>query len=102
MLSKYGAIKARKTLQNAITDAIDTLLNDGRVYKATRYLQPNLIVRATYAQKPVQGGNFSVILTAGKPNSKEHEFVKQCKKAKEPFPVKKIQIKLFPVKRTSK
>jgi hypothetical protein len=35
------------------------------------------------------------VFTIGKPNYEEREFIKKCKKAGEPFPVKKIQVKFY-------
>ena len=71
--------------------------------KATKYLAPNHIVRATkkrygYARGPKE--NFEIILTIGKPNYAEREFVKVCKKAGEPFPVKKVQLRFPAPKKT--
>jgi len=40
-----------------------------------------------------------MVVTYGAPNYIEAKFVKVCKKAGEPFPVKKIQFRPFPKKR---
>lgn len=69
---------------------------------ATIFQDEKSIVRAT--RKLVNGkvpgfGNIEVTLTIGKPNYKERNFVKQCKKAGEPFPIKKIQLKFPPKKK---
>jgi hypothetical protein len=39
------------------------------------------------------------IVTIGKPNYAEREFVKKCKQSGEPFPVKRLQLKFYPVKK---
>lgn len=39
------------------------------------------------------------VLKIGKPNYLERDFVKMCKKAGEPLPVKKVQIKHYPKKK---
>ena len=80
---------------NAVSQVIETLLRLNAV-KAVKYLAPNHIVRAT--RKTFRGkiyqGNIEIILTIGHPNYIERDFVRDCKKAGEPFPVKKIQFKL--------
>jgi hypothetical protein len=78
------------------TEVIRDLLVFGAV-KATKYINPKLIVRAT--RKLCHGrfdrGNIEIILTFGRPNYIEREFIKLCQKAKEPFPIKKVQLKLY-------
>lgn len=67
---------------------------------ATKYIAPDQIVRATRIGKPdKRNKNVSVVLTFGKPNYSEQLFIKKCKKAGEPFPVKKVQLKFWPKKR---
>jgi len=76
-----------------------------KVVKATKYISPKLIVRAVRKQfhKRIQKGNIEIYLTIGKPNWAEREFVKLCQKAKEPFPLKNIQLKLYnPIKKKLK
>jgi len=66
-------------------------------YKATKYLNEKLTIKATKKRykKGVVHGAIDIVFTVGKPNYEEREFIKKCKKAGEPFPVKKIQVK-FP------
>lgn len=76
---------------------ITSLLMENAV-KATEYVRPNLICRATrrlVGKRLVHNRNIEITLTVGKPNYAERDFVKKCIKAKEPFPVKKLQIKLY-------
>lgn len=71
---------------------------------ATKYIDKNFIVRATrkLSQKKIdKRQNAEVILTIGRPNARESLFIKQCKKAGESFPIKKIQLKFPPKKRSS-
>lgn len=85
-----------KTALKVITALIGT---NARV--ATFYLTPSWIVRATrilYRGKISMRGNVAIRLTIGRPNYSERAFIAKCKKAGEPFPVKKIQFK-FPAKR---
>lgn len=78
---------------------IDAIINGQNVIKATEYVSPKLIVRAvrkTYGKKlPRKTDNTEIILTIGRPNYAEREFVKLCQRANEPFPVKKVQIKVY-------
>lgn len=84
------------------TEIIEALVSDkDRVIKATKYVSPNFIVRATrktYGKKILKG-NIELYLTIGKPNYAEREFIKQCKKAKLPFPVKPIVLKVYSPKK---
>lgn len=66
--------------------------------KATEYRSPKLIVRATrklFGKKIIKNHNFEIVVTVGRPNYVEREFVKMCVKSGEPFPVKKVQVKLY-------
>ncbi len=69
----------------------------GDVVRATKYISPTLIVRGvrTRVGKKILSGNIEVTLTIGKPNYLERDFIKLCKKAGEPFPVKKVQLKMY-------
>lgn len=87
--------------QEAVIQVTNAIINTEDVIKATKYISPILIVRAvrkTYklvGRKPNTKGNIEIILSIGKPNYVEREFIALCKKAKEPFPVKKIQLKTW-------
>ena len=72
------------------------LLNNA--VKATEYVNPTLICRATRkrsGKKIDHRHNIEIILTVGKPNYVERDFIRKCKKAGEPFPLKKIQLKVY-------
>ena len=94
----------KKIPMSAISDTIEALLR-AKGIKATKYLAPNLIVRAvrpTYKfnnKRPDYSGKVELVLTIGRPNYIEREFVKVLKKAKEPFPVKKVILKLYTPKK---
>lgn len=69
---------------------------------ATKYLSDRLVVRAT---RRLYGGkilpkhyNTEVVITVGRPNYRERQFIKECKRAGESFPVRKIQLR-FPRRR---
>ncbi len=68
--------------------------------KATKFLGPNLTVKATRQGKfDRRCRQQTFILTIGKPNYAEREFIKKCRKAGEPLPVKKVQLKSQPQRR---
>jgi hypothetical protein len=78
----------------AIPETIGMLIEQ-RARLAIKYLSPKLIVRA--CRKRYRGkilkGSIEIILTIGKPNYKEREFIKKCKKVGEPFPIERVQLK---------
>lgn len=77
---------------------VETLISENAV-KATYYISPKEIIRAVRTRyggknkKIDKKSNIEISLTIGKPNYLEREFIEKCKEAKEPFPIKKIQIK---------
>lgn len=90
-----------KIPMNAVTHTVEMLLRQ-EAHRATKYLSEKEVVTATrklFGNKiDKRDRNIEIILKIGRPNYIEREFIKQCKKAGEPFPVKKIQLK-FPPKR---
>jgi hypothetical protein len=70
---------------------------------ATKYIDEKTVVKATWRHKP-NGRNSreEMVVTFGVPNYLEVIFIKKCKKSGEPFPVKKIQIRAWPVYRVKK
>lgn len=78
---------------------VDFVLN-GEYRKATKYLSPTLVIKATLRGKRDRRNSAdTVLVTVGSPNYLERQFIKNCKKAGEPFPVKKIQLKADKPKR---
>lgn len=70
---------------------------------ATLYLEPRLVVRATWRHKPKANHlREELVLTFGAPNYLETIFSKQAVKAGEPFPIRKVQLKAWPKKRKPK
>jgi hypothetical protein len=70
---------------------------------ATKYLLPNMVVRATWHNKPHSKNLFELMVVGyGNPNYLERDFVRVCKKAGETFPVKKIQFRPWPKKAAKK
>ena len=95
-----------KILQKPYNDVFKAILAVN-VIQATKYISPKLIMRLTKTRHgkkmPHINDNISCTLTIGRPNYLERDFIKLCEKAKEPFPVKKIQLKLYnPLKKKLK
>lgn len=87
-------------MKNNYNEVIENLLKSGAV-KATKYLSQKEIIRATrrkFGGKFVKG-NIEITITIGKPNYIERIFIKDCLRAKEPFPIKKVQLKALPILR---
>ncbi len=82
----------------AVSTAIENLLR-ANAWKATKFISDRVIVRATrqmYHKKLSNVGNLEIILTFGKPNYEEREYVRQCKKVGEQFPLKWLLLKFPP------
>jgi len=87
---------------DGVADVVAALLKTG-ARRATKYWSPKDVVSAC---RPCYNGKVddkrdkraTVVLKLGAPNFEERGFIKLCRKAGEPFPVKKIQLK-FPPKR---
>ena len=62
--------------------------------KATKYVSPSAVVKATARHKPNRRSrSVEMIVTIGQPNYVEREFIRAAKKAGERFPVKRVQVK---------
>lgn len=80
---------------------IHALLASG-AHRATKFHSEKLVSKVTRVLLRKSGKphfsrrQFEFVLTMGPPNFAEREFIKKCKKAGEPFPIKKIQLKGIP------
>lgn len=88
----------------SFAEVIGVLLSTGSK-QAIKYLSPNLVVKATrksYEGRPQRkdARNETLLVTFGKPNYREREFIKMAKKTGEPFPIKRCQLRGFPGKKT--
>jgi hypothetical protein len=93
-----------KIPMNAVVSVVETVLR-GYARRATKYLDDHTIVRATCIRwglpKPGKrigrcreySNRSELVLTVGRPNYRERKFIKLCKDAGEPFPVKKVQLR---------
>jgi hypothetical protein len=82
-------------LSTEVGRVVEMVLLKIGVRKATRYMSPEYVVKATrrmYAGKLYgKSRTIEIVVTIGKPNYEEREFIKKCKKVGEPFPVKGVQ-----------
>ena len=73
-------------------DVVAYTMNGNR--RATKYVSPSFTIKATRQHKYRPGAlSGTVIVTLGRPNYAEREFIKKAKKAGEPFPVRKGQLR---------
>lgn len=84
-----------------VRTVVAALLENG-ARRATKFLSETETV---VAARQVYNGKISkrdrrvtVVVSFGRPNYAERLFIKRCRKAGEPFPVKKVQLK-FPKKK---
>lgn len=85
-------------LERAVVQVFKSTLGWG-AYKATVYLSDKIVVRATSRMKPDRrSSRAECVVTYGEPNFVERRFIRLCKKAGEPLPVRKVQIKHWPKK----
>ena len=76
-----------------------TIVNTG-ARSAVKYESPTYTVKLTRRNKPdKRAKRVEFVLTHGAPNYSEHEFIRRCKRAGEPFPVLKVQLKHYPKRR---
>jgi hypothetical protein len=78
-----------------LEDMFNTLVNGLSVYKVTKYVSEKFTVKLTKIGKPKKSLLKEYKLTIGTPNYLERKFIKICKKAGEPFPIKNIQLKFY-------
>lgn len=76
---------------------------EGGARQATKYISERETVKATLRtyKRRMHGPrpkDRTIVVTVGPPNYLERRFIKLAKKAGEPFPIKKIQLK-WPVER---
>lgn len=86
------------TIDRAIAKTIRAVLKSGaRV--GTTYVSATQTVRVSRRTMAYSGtkkfsrGTIELAVTVGKPNYTQRNFIKACRKAGEPFPVRKVQLK---------
>ena len=85
-----------------LDEVVSTLLT-AKAHTAIKYVSPLHCVRVTRKLRcghiPPKNHSVDLIVSVGEPNFLERRFIRQCQKAGEHFPVKKIQLKFPPKKR---
>lgn len=80
-------------VSKAVANVVQLTTIEG-AYRATRFLSPSLVVKSTAPHKHRKNTRSrTVVVTVGKPNYRERGMIKLFQSAKEPFPVKQIQIR---------
>lgn len=82
------------TVSRKLIGQLVEIIVEGEAKKVTKYLSPKLVVKATrHGKVDRRSTQVHVLLTLGRPNFTERQFIKKCEKAGERFPVRKHQIK---------
>ena len=81
-------------LENTVGGLIRQIMLGAK--RATKYVSPTLVYKATARHRLRRGARtVEMVVTIGKPNYAESRFIAVAKKAGEPFPVKKVQVKAW-------
>lgn len=94
-----------KVSPKLFADLAKALMNDPTAIRVTKYLSDRLTVKATRpvyrrrnkyqrkknARRTLRDDVLTIRFTVGAPNYLERRFIKDCKRAGESFPVRKIQ-----------
>lgn len=84
---------------SAIAKLYNALTGSHKVRKVVAYCSPTMTVKLTRQRLDRRASRHTYLLTIGRPNYAERKFIKTLIKAKEPFPVKKIQLYFYPEKK---
>lgn len=88
-----------KITRSSVAAVVMAVLECPNIKTATQYLDERTTVKCTRILKyDARMKRHSFVLSVGIPNYAERKFIKTCKKAGEPFPVKKTQFKMMPKK----
>lgn len=84
-----------KVSRSSIHRVVEACLELG-AKRAEVFLSPTLSVRAARRHKPNKRNRITeLVVTIGAPNYSGEKFIALCKKAGEPFPVRKIQLSWY-------
>lgn len=83
-----------------VGDVVNQLVDTDTI-KATKFINSEYVIRATRkrfgGKIDKRSKTIDIVLTIGKPNYEEREFIKKLRLVREPFPVRKIQLKFAKV-----
>lgn len=84
-------------LDRALVLVVRAVLDGAK--QATAYRSPTEVVNATFFGKRLaRARGATITVTIGKPDYRQREFIRQCKRAGEPFPVRKLQVRFTKAK----
>ena len=84
-----------KATRSSIARVVEAVL-ELQCRKAFIVLSPDMVVTAARRHPPRRNArSTTVVLTVGKPNYAVRKFIRMCRAAGEPFPVRKIQLKWY-------
>lgn len=85
------------TKKDTLTRISEALAADRTLKRATAYETENHVIKLT-RQRPhdARSRSHTYLLTFGKPNYEQSQFIKACKKAGEKFPIAKLQLQHWP------
>ena len=95
MIQRWIQIRKKDNKVTDLTRVIGQLVAtvaEEPVKRATKYVSTNLVIKATNVHSR-QFRSRQIVVSIGPPNVREQKFIKYCKTAGEPFPVRKVQIK---------
>lgn len=82
-----------KVPRNQVARCVVSVLEMTDLKRATVFLDEKTTIKCTRQRKLDKRERAdTVILTIGKPNYREKEFIVKCRECGEPFPVKKIKL----------
>jgi len=87
-----------------IENIIDMMKADKGIKTISKFMARDSVIRVSRSINPRKGKSRAkpqsetFLVTLGKPNYDARQFIKLCIKAGEPFPVKRPQIKRYPIK----
>jgi hypothetical protein len=88
-----------REISDSLRRVVLALIYTSTIRSATIYVSPTLSVKATRKFRSRKNeASAEMVLTIGRPNYEGRAFVKKCKAAKEPFPIKRIQFRFWPQK----
>lgn len=89
-----------KVTRKALAQVVEILMSEADVRMATIYFDGQTVIRGTARHRlDARARSTTIVLTVGKPNFVERRFIRLCRQAKEPLPVRKVQLKFWPKKR---
>lgn len=87
----------KKQVDPKLFTAVCAALIGSDAKSAIKYIDDKTVVKATWHNKPKSNSRSeTMVVSFGAPNYLEREFIRKCKIAGEPFPVKKIQLRPYP------